>query len=330
MMIRSLFARLPGSGRNSGQSRAVFRVMRHASATRFLALGVTGATLLAASAACTLNIDHEGHIVREEKRFPAEEVVDLHLYTFDGAVEVRSWDRPEVLVEIEKRGQDEEAVAKIQVLAERTGNRIQVEARHPSSTSVFVGIGRFTSPNARFIVSVPRRVNIVVRSGDGAVLVEHVEGRLELRTDDGQIRTVETSGELLAESQDGRILLDEVAGRVEARTDDGSVRVTGTPSVLRARSGDGSVVLRLRQGTTMTADWMVTTDDGSISVEFPEGFNAAIEADPGSGDRVRSDLVLTDLVGGTSERRGLRGRLGSGGFVFAIRTGDGSIRLTNY
>lgn len=329
-MIRALIAMVSGSERNSGHRQAVFRVMRHASATGILAVGVTTAGLLVAAGACTLNIDSEGHIVREEKRFPAEAVVDLHLYTFDGAVEVRSWDRPEVVVEVEKRGQDEEAVSRIQVLAERTGNRIQVEARHPASSSVFVGIGRFTSPSVRLIVSVPRRVNLVVRSGDGSILVENVEGRLELRTDDGQIHTVETSGELLAESQDGRILLDEVAGSVEARTDDGSVRITGTPSVLRARSGDGAVVLRLRQGTRMTADWMVTTDDGSISVEVPEGFDAEIEADPGSGGRARTDLVLTNLTGGTSERRALHGRLGSGGFAFMLRTGDGSIRLTNY
>jgi hypothetical protein len=298
-------------------------------ATRLPAALVLGGIGLAA-VACSVNIDHEGHIVREEKRFPAAEVVDLHLYTFDGAVEVRSWDRPEVLVEIEKRGQDEEAVSKIQVLAERTGNRIQVEARHPGSSSVFIGIGRFTSPSARFIVSVPRRVNLVVRSGDGAVLVERVDGRLELRTNDGQIHTVETAGELLAESQDGRIVLDEVSGRVEARTDDGTLRITGAPSVLRARSGDGSVVVRLRQGTKMTADWMVTTDDGSISVEVPEGFSAEIEADPGSGGRARTDLVLTGQTGGTSERRALRGRIGTGGFSFLLRTGDGSIRLTRY
>ena len=31
---------------------------------------------------------------------------DLHLTTFDGAIEIRSWDRPDVLVEIEKRGAD--------------------------------------------------------------------------------------------------------------------------------------------------------------------------------------------------------------------------------
>lgn len=289
-----------------------------------LCLSVT----VAMSTACAVNIDQQGYIAREEKRFPAEVVVDLHLYTFDGGVEVRSWDRSEVLVEIEKRGQDQEAVSKIQVLADRAGNRIQIEARHPGKHTF--AIGRFTSPSARFIVSVPRKTNLVVRSGDGPIMVERVTGRLELRTSDGSIRTLETSGELLAESGDGTIQLEEVAGRVEARTNDGSLRVTGTPAALRARSGDGSVVLRIRRGATMTEDWMVTTEDGSVSVELPEGFNADIEADPGSDGRARSDLTLINVSGGTRSERVLRGRLGQGGHRLLLRTGDGSIKLTNY
>jgi len=282
------------------------------------------------SSACQVNIDHEGYIEREEKRFPAETTVELHLYTFDGAVEVRSWDRPEVLVEVEKRGEDKDAVSKIQVLADRTGNRIQLEARHPGGRMVFHGFGSFRSPSAKFIASVPRKTNLVVRSGDGSVLAERIQGRLELRTGDGAIRAVETSGELLAESGDGSIQLDEVSGRVEARTGDGSLRITGTPGVLRARSGDGSIALRIRRGTVMAEDWMVATGDGSISVELPDGFNADIEADPGSDGRARSELTLANSTGGTREDRTLRGRLGQGGHLFIVRTGDGTIRLTNY
>lgn len=278
--------------------------------------------------ACAINIDQEGYIAREEKRFPAETLVDLHLYTFDGGVEVRAWDRAEVLVEIEKRGQDQDAISKIQILADRAGNRIQIEARHPGTRSF--AIGRFTSPNARFIVSVPKKINLVVRTGDGPILVERVTGRLELRTSDGSIRALETAGELLAESGDGMIQLDEVGGRIEARTNDGSLRVTGTPASLRARSGDGSVVLRIRRGAVMSEDWLITTEDGSVSVELPDGFNADIEADPGSDGRARSDLTLVNVSGGTRNERVLRGRLGQGGHRLLLRTGDGTIKLTHY
>jgi hypothetical protein len=301
----------------------VFEGMTRASSAALL-------LVIACAPACAVNIDHEGYIEREEKKFTVAGIADLHLYTFDGAVEVRSWDRPEIVVEVEKRGQDKEAVSKIEILAEQKGNRIQVEARKPGGGGVFVGIGRFTSPSARFIANVPRKANLVVRSGDGAILVERIDGRLELRTDDGRIRAVETAGELLAESRDGAVQVDDVSGKVEARTEDGSLRISGTPTALRARSGDGSIVLRVRRGTKMTEDWMVATGDGSISAELPDGFSAELEADPGSDGRARSELQLIDMSGGTREQRVLRGRLGEGGHRFVLRTGDGTIRITSY
>jgi len=284
---------------------------------------------IAGLTACRINVDNQGFIEREQKRFAVEGVVDLSLHTFDGAVEVRGWDRPEVVVEIEKRAEDKAAVDKITIIAEQAGKKIQIDVRH-SGTRTFVGIGSFTSPSARLIVNAPHKINLEVRTADGSIVVERLEGKLQLRTADGRIRATEAGGDLLAESGDGSLTLEDVSGRIEARTDDGGITVSGVPGAVRARSGDGAIALRIRRGAVMTEDWMVATSDGSISAELPEDFNAMIEAEPGSDSRARSDLALADAVGGTREQRSLRGRLGAGGKVFVLRTGDGSIRLTQY
>ena len=292
-----------------------------------------GATVIT-GAACRMNVDSQAFIEREEKRFPTSAIVDLIVTTFDGSVEVRSWDRAEVLVEVEKRGKDKDAVAKITVTSEQKGNQISVEARHPGRTTM-IGIGRFTSPSARLVVSVPRKSNVTVRTGDGRISLDHVEGRLDLRSGDGAIRVLESRGELRVETGDGSLTLDDVSGHVEARTNDGSVRISGTPGFLRVRTGDGSVSLRIRNGAVMTDDWMVDTGDGSVVAELPDGFNALIEADPGSDGRVRNDLTLTNTndanAGGRSHGRGaVSGQLGAGGKRLVLRTNDGTIRITNY
>src|SRR4051812_38253196 len=161
-------------------------------------------TLLSAGvllgAGCRLDVDGQAYIEREQKRFPIEgavTVADLDLKTFAGRIEIVSWDRPEVLVEIEKRGEDKEAISKITVTSEQKASKISIDVRHPGRTGI-VGIGHFTSPSARLIVSVPRKCNIVARSGDGSIQLERVEGALDLRTDDGTIRVVESKGSLLA------------------------------------------------------------------------------------------------------------------------------------
>ena len=290
-------------------------------------LFLAGALVL--STACSVNVDNQGHIERDDRKFVVDGVATLDLSTFDGVIEVRGWDRNEVEVGIEKRAQDKDIVDRIQVTAEQKGDVITVDVRY-SGSSRYIGVGVFTSPTARLIVNAPRRVNVTARTGDGSVVVDRLDGRIEIKTMDGSVRATETSGTLLVESGDGSIRIEDVAGVVEARTDDGTVRVTGVPSSLRVRSGDGSVVLRVRRGAIMTDDWMVTTRDGSMVAELPDEFNALIEAEPGSGDRARSDLELLDQVGGTREQRTLRGRLGAGGKLLTLRTGDGSIRLTNY
>ena len=280
-----------------------------------------------AGPACVVNVDQQGYIEHEEKRFDAAGLVDLHLETFDGSIEVRSWDHPEIVIDVEKRGADKTAVSRIEVVANQSGNRIDVTARHSGPSGGFTFSGG-SSLSAKLIATVPRKIDLVVKSRDGSLLVERLDGKLDLRTNDGRIRAIETSGQLLAESDDGSIEFEDVAGQVEARTRDGSLRISGTPSVLRAQSGDGSVVLKIRRGAVMTEDWSVTTDDGSISVELPEGFNAEIEADPGSDGRARSELALVNVTGGTRTERMLRGRAGTGGHAFRLRTSDGTIRLT--
>jgi len=310
--------------RNIGPARTVFMGVT----SRLLACASLTAVALGAPA-CVVSVDHEGAIERAEKRFTVQEIAELHLYTFDGAVEVRSWDRPEVVVQIEKRGQDKEAIARIEILSEQKGDRLQVEARHTAKTG-FVGFGVFHTPSARLIANVPRQTNLVVRTGDGNVVVERVNGRAEIRTGDGSIRMTETGGDIQVETSDGSVTLEDVTGRVEARTGDGTVRLTGTPDVVRARSGDGSILLRIRSGAVMTEDWMVATGDGAITIELPDGFNAEIEADPSSDGRVRNDLSLAGMTGGTRDSRVVKGTLGQGGRRITLRTGDGSIRLTNY
>ena len=58
---------------------------------------LVGATVVT-STACRMDVDTQAFIEREEKRFTADGVVDLNVSTFDGSVEIRSWDRAEVLV----------------------------------------------------------------------------------------------------------------------------------------------------------------------------------------------------------------------------------------
>src|SRR4030095_6705148 len=88
------------------------------------------AVLLAAGGCIDLaSADLSKYTEREEKRFSPSGTPELHLSTFDGAIEIRSWDKPEVEVIIEKRAVSKEAAAMIEVHTEQNGNQVIVDVK---------------------------------------------------------------------------------------------------------------------------------------------------------------------------------------------------------
>jgi hypothetical protein len=288
---------------------------------------ITGPLLALAtlSAGCVVSVDSQGQITREEKKFSVTGTPDVRLTTFDGSIEIQSWDRPEVVVEVEKRGATKESVDGIQIESSQEGNLIHVEVKRPRSES-FTGIGFNVSASARFIVSVPRNADIRARSGDGAIRIERVNGRLELRTGDGSIRATDLSGELVMQTGDGSVTVNGAEGRLDVDTGDGGVDVTGRLSGVKLHTGDGSIVYRAEPESRMAEDWDITTGDGGVTLYLPSDFGAELDVHTGDGG-IRNELEITGGSGGEKSRRTVRGRLGAGGRLLRIRTGDGSIRL---
>jgi hypothetical protein len=275
--------------------------VRHTLAVLSLALGGAG---------CVINIDGDAAVVREEKRYSVTADAALALETFDGSVKVQSWDRPDVLVEIEKRGPDREMAAALEVIATQDGNRIEVRAPEPKGSREFIGIGNVQGASVSFIVSAPRTMNMTANTGDGSITVANVGGTIDLHTGDGSIRA------------------DGLNGDVKVRTEDGSVHVEGTMGALQAETGDGSIVIEAREGSVMTGDWDISTGDGSIVFRVPSSFNAGIDASSRDGS-VRGELTGLEHERADNGRESLKGSLGTGGHLVTLRSGDGSIRVVN-
>lgn len=274
---------------------------------------------------CVISVDSQAQIVREEKRFTITGVPDVRLTTHDGAIEIQSWDKPDVLVEIEKRGATREAVDALEIRTSQDGQRIELEVKRPRSES-FSGVGFNRTASASLRVSLPRRSDVFARSGDGAIRIDRVSGRIDVQTGDGSIRAIDVAGELQMHTGDGSVTVEHAEGRLDVETGDGGVDVAGRLGRVKLHTGDGSIVLRAEPETAMVEDWEMTTGDGGVTVYLPDGFHADLDAHTGDGS-IRTDLDLTTVASQDRERRSLRGRLGDGGRLLKIRTGDGSIRI---
>jgi hypothetical protein len=280
-----------------------------------------------ASAGCDITVDTGPFVVHEEKRFQVSGTPNLTLATFDGSLEVRSWDRDEVLVEIEKRGPDKLQADAIQVRAEQSGNTITIDVRRPDGRQQPFAFN--ASPTARIVATVPRRCDLLARSGDGRIRVERVTGKIELRTGDGGVRGVDLSGSLVVHTGDGSLRFDDVEGTVDLESGDGGARLTGKLQAVRLRTGDGAVTVRVDEGSAMTSEWEIRTGDGGLRLELPAAFSATLDASTGDGSvRVRGFGPTGDAT--TKEREGrnsVQQPLNAGGKVIRLRSDSGTITV---
>lgn len=290
-----------------------------------LAWPAFAAVLSLVSTACVVSVDAGRFTTREEKSFAVSGTADLNATTFDGSIEVRSWDKPEVRIEVEKQAVDKAQAEAIEVRAVQSGNAITVEVKKPTAGQSLFGFK--VSPSAKIIATVPRTCNLVAHTGDGAISVERVDGRIELNSGDGSIKVVDAKGTIRAHTGDGSLTFDDIDGTADVDTGDGSGAVSGRLSALRLRTGDGSLTVRAEDGSAMTDDWEVRTGDGSVRVELPAEFAANLDASTGDGrvhlEGYGDESAPRDESGRSSVRR----PLGAGGKQLRLRSGSGTISV---
>ena len=228
---------------------------------------------------------------QETKSFSVSGAPRVNVTTFDGHVTVRGWDKAEVSYKATKLAPDDESLKQINVVGEQQGQVISVNATNPNQNNGSVNIEVF----------VPKQSSLHVSSGDGAVSLDGVSGEITLRSGDGAIEVSNSGGQLQVNTGDGTIQISKFDGQVDARTGDGAIALDGNFNALSAKTGDGEISLTVPAGSSFT-----------IETNSPEEIT-------NQGFAVAEDI--------TPSPRLKRWRIGNGGKVFVLRTGEGKILL---
>jgi DUF4097 and DUF4098 domain-containing protein YvlB len=228
---------------------------------------------------------------QETKSFPVSGTPRVSISTFDGPITVRGWDQPEVRYTATKRAGDEERLKQLVIQAEQQGQAITINAVNENEHHGSVQLE----------VYVPRNSSLHVTSGDGPLTLNGVSGDITLRSGDGPIIVDNSGGQLHVNTGDGPIQINKFDGQVDARTGDGPIALDGNFNALEARTGDGEISLTVPAGSSFTIE--TNASEGITN----EGFNVA------------EDVTLSPRM--------KRWKVGSGGRVFVLRTGEGKILL---
>jgi len=230
-------------------------------------------------------------ISQETKSFSVNGAPRVNINTFDGPISVRGWDQAEVRYTATKRADDEESLKQISIKAEQQGATVSITATNENEDSGSVQLE----------IYVPRQASLHVSSGDGPLILDGVSGDITLRSNDGPITVSNSGGQLHVTTGDGPIQINKFDGQVDARTGDGPIALDGNFNALSAR-----------------------TSDGEISLTVPAGSSFTIETNSSEGISQEGFAVTEDV---TPSPRLKRWKIGNGGRVFVLRTGEGKILL---
>ena len=235
---------------------------------------------------------------QDSKSFAVSGTPRVSIETFDGSVNIRAWDKQEVSYSAVKRAGDEEEMRAITIRAEQRGDEVLIKAEFDRATAQRRG-GNYQA-TAAFEIFVPRKSTLRVSSGDGSLGVEGVSGEMTMNTGDGSVDVRDSGGRLTVNTGDGRIHVANFNGALQANTGDGGINLDGRFTSLSANTGDGS-----------------------ISLALPNNANATIET---NAEAVMNDGLATSEDGDETQRV-RRWRVGGGGPVLSLKTGDGRIYL---
>jgi Putative adhesin len=240
--------------------------------------------------------------------------------TDDGAVRVSTGDIKQVEIRVVYTGYKLDK--DLRVSTEQNGDSVDVVAK--TSGGGFWSWGARHS-SLRVEIHMPKDADLTVRSGDGSVEADSVNGNVDVTTGDGSITVQGAKGHIHLKSGDGHIEARGLDGTVDASAGDGHISVEGRFDGLTIRSGDGSVTARAVAGSKVASNWSIHTGDGSVDLTVPGDLQANVDASTNDG-HISMGLQVT--VEGTFSSSSIHGKLNGGGQSLTIRTGDGSIHLS--
>jgi len=291
-----------------------------------------------------------------QKVFPVNGPVILDMENGSGSVRITAAGEGSVRVRGEVRLYE-------YLLASGRRQRMEETIQKPPINQVgdvlrFTRLERSPSGNVRinYTIEVPVKTEVRLRNGSGDIVVQGVEGpvqmetgsgdmqvsdiqqRVQLRASSGDITVRNVRGELVAGASSGDIQADDISGDIRAETSSGDIRIgrPGHKVQARARSGDveiSGISADLRVSTTSgecqvagdpapSSVWEIETSSGAAELNVSE--HASFQLTAESRRVIEADLPISIEE---KSRRTLRGRVGKGEARVRIETGSGKIRI---
>ena len=226
---------------------------------RRITLGVLALVVASAVLAGTACIG-DGPFTTETRddSFTVDGSVVLVVSSENGRIEVVAGSDDEVRVQATLRG-----VERIDYDVTQDGNTITVKAKVQSGWNI-------GNRGADIVVTAPAGTDVDLRTSNGMVSVEGIEGSGRLATSNGRISLEDVKGDFEGTTSNGRVELQGVSGEFDVDTSNGDISFSGNfsqGSSNRLVTSNGDVDVELMGTPSLELD--ASTSNGDISCGFP-------------------------------------------------------------
>ena len=242
------------------------------------------------------------------------ETVDLDadgsvsLKAFTGSIEITTWDRESVDIEVRIEGDDQELVDMTAIRIDGSGRRVTIETDYDDveDEQKFMGLFNFgdaDKPATHYTIQMPRGADLSIEDFSSKINVSDLQADLSINTFSSTIRLRGIEGRLSAETFSSSFRADEVRGSIDFET----------------FSGDATI-----RFAALTGDSQFESFSGDVELYLPEDATFDLDAEMGMSGSLESDFDLTVNSSGDNEQRG---RVGEGGPEIAFETFSGDLEL---
>ncbi|TQV72089.1 DUF4097 domain-containing protein [Aliikangiella marina] len=271
----------------------------------------------------TLNVSAKSETI--EREFSVATGGQLVIDSDRGSIEIESWNNDQVDVEVRKSASSQSKLDDFRVEIENRGDNVYINGD---------GDGWNSNVRVKYIVKVPKKYNLDLKTGGGSIKVDDMAGNIKLHTSGGSLKIGNVDGgNVDAHTSGGSIKVGDVKGNLKVDTSGGSIRLGHVTGKATVDTSGGSISIE-SGGEDIAAD----TSGGSIKIGPSEG-NVKAETSGGSIKigTAKGD-VDADTSGGSVKVEGAGGKVrvessggslyvgSSGGPVYADTAG-GSIKI---
>ena len=278
---------------------------------------------------------------REEKfedRLDASDASSISIDHAHGNIEVRGWDKDEVVIKGVKigTGSHSDNLDDIRVEMSRQGSEVRVELIRPKRLVSF-GWGKL---QVNYELYAPRGFSVELDVAHGSTTLSEFDGSVMVKGAHGKFRGDEFGSNLVLEWAHGSTVVDGVNGNVNLSGRHGSTKIkrVGGDLVadtshgnLTAESLDGAVTVESSHGSVRVSDnrspvhpYRISSSHGSITLDLPDDAGMDLDASVAHGS-IRSDRNLD--IRKKRNRASVNQALNSGGPSVVLEARHGSIKI---